>query len=69
MVLNKIWQKLFVSLFIAAISILSQLETLDDILIVNKDVVVAKNPVYAFEFITNFEEYPSVTFKFIIFLS
>ena len=69
MVLDTIWQKLIVSVLIASISILSQLETLEDTLVVEKNVALGKPPVQVFDYVTNLEEYSVVSnFNKIIFL-
>jgi hypothetical protein len=60
MVLNTIWQKLLVSILIAGASMLYQLETLDDSLIVEKNVSLGKPAAYVFDYITNLEEYSTV---------
>ena len=57
---NTIWKKLFFSILIAVLSILSQLETTDDTLLVEKNVILGKPPVFVFDYVTNLEEYPTV---------
>ena len=61
MVLNTKWQKLMVSILIAGISMLYQLETPGDSLIVEKNVALGKPAVNVFEYVTNLEEYSTVT--------
>ncbi len=59
--LNSFKAKFLVAIMIAIVGVLYQLRIHDDILLVDKDVVVAKSPLHAFEFLTRLDDYPTVS--------
>jgi hypothetical protein len=61
MFLDSFKSRLLLAILIALVGVLYQLTAESDILIIEKDVVVAKSPVHVFEFLTRMDDYPSVS--------
>ncbi len=61
MLLDSFKAKFLVATLIAIVAVFYQLTIDDDILVVEKAVVVAKSPLNTFEFLTRLDDYPAVS--------
>lgn len=64
--MDNIGFKLMTSILISVIATLYQLETDDELLIMDKGVMLSKNRTFVFDFLTKLEDYPAVNTFFLI---